>query len=117
MAHQDYAIRRQHMVNKLQRILSQVETHGRELYKLDEKTKNMKKIPAETQAEIARRKKKYFAAKGRYEDALSGWEREAVERHEEAKRKVCDEVEKQLNEAGVQLRNVSFEDIVVEEEE
>lgn len=117
MAEYDYDTRRQHMVSKLERILGQVEKHSRELYMLEEKTKNMKKIPAETQAEIESRKKKYFAAKGRYEDALSGWKKEAVERHEEAKRKICDEVERQLNDAGVQLKSVSFEDIVVEEEE
>ncbi|KZM22486.1 uncharacterized protein EKO05_0000825 [Ascochyta rabiei] len=116
MAELDYATRRQHMVGKLERILAQIEKHGRALYSLDEKTNNVKKIPANTQAEIESRKKKYFAAKERYEDALSDWQKEAVERHEKARRKICDTVEKQLNEAGVELKSISFEDVEVEEE-
>ncbi|KAJ4363845.1 hypothetical protein N0V95_000914 [Ascochyta clinopodiicola] len=111
----DYATRRQHMVSKLERILAQIEKHGRELYDLDEKTKNVKKIPATTQSEIESMKKKYFAAKQRYENALSDWQKEAVERHEEARRRICDTVERQLNEAGVELKSISFEDVVVEE--
>lgn len=102
---------------KLTRILTQIQKHSQALYALDQKTSSMKKIPDHTQTEIESRKKKYFAAKGRYEAALAQWKKSAEEEHELAKRDICEEIVRQLDRVGVELRSVSFEDFVVDEED
>ncbi|KAF1935045.1 hypothetical protein EJ02DRAFT_428792 [Clathrospora elynae] len=110
----DYLTRRAQLDQKLTRLRDQVNAATQQLNELESGLTTKGKMPTNRQdVQLRDAKRRINVAAEKYERAVADFDMDMEKRHEEAKQKLCDEVEKYAKEAGVTLKLVKFEDIVL----